>query len=193
MVQNPVALPRVGFDGKRVRWKWRHRLMFPQRFRWLKRASSFPLRFRKRFCIQICCFQFLVSRMIKFIYLYSVYPSRWGIIGLTNMISNIGQFTSTIPKRLSDWPSLPRWDCFRTGLYRTNHNEEFISAQAVHFFRVTPENRKEMCGAYTIQCTLWRSGCFLNICGFNLGLFLTSCIWDLFYSLNVHLNVFCNR
>ena len=30
-------------------------------------------------------------------------------------------FTSTIPKLLSDWLSLPRWDCFRTGLYRSNH------------------------------------------------------------------------
>ena len=50
MVQNSVAFPRDGFDGKRVRWKWRHCFVFPQRFRWLKRVSSFPLRFRKRFC-----------------------------------------------------------------------------------------------------------------------------------------------
>ena len=31
------------------------------------------------------------------------------------------KLTSTIPKWLSDWLSLPRWDCFRTGLYRSNH------------------------------------------------------------------------
>ena len=31
------------------------------------------------------------------------------------------QLTSTIPKWLSDWLSLPRWDSFRTGLYRSNH------------------------------------------------------------------------
>ena len=31
------------------------------------------------------------------------------------------QLTSTIPKWLSDWLSLPRWHCFRTGLYRSNH------------------------------------------------------------------------
>ena len=32
-----------------------------------------------------------------------------------------GRLTGTIPKWLSDWLSLPRWDCFRTGLYRSNH------------------------------------------------------------------------
>ena len=31
------------------------------------------------------------------------------------------QLTSTIPKWLSDWLPLPRWHCFRTGLYRSNH------------------------------------------------------------------------
>ena len=31
------------------------------------------------------------------------------------------KLTSTILKWLSDWLSLPRWDCFRTGLYRSNH------------------------------------------------------------------------
>ena len=32
------------------------------------------------------------------------------------------QLPSTIPKKwLSDWLSLPRWDCFRTRLYRSNH------------------------------------------------------------------------
>ena len=58
--------------------------------------------------------------------------------------------------------------------YWTNHNKEFNAAQAVRFVRVTRENRKEMCGAYTIHCTLCRRGCLSNICGFNLGLFLTS-------------------
>ena len=31
------------------------------------------------------------------------------------------QLTSTIPKWLSDWLSLPRRDCFRTGLNRSNY------------------------------------------------------------------------
>ena len=60
MVQNSVAFPQDGFDGKRVRWKWRHCFVFPQRFRWLKRVSSFPLRFRKRFCTEICWFSWSI-------------------------------------------------------------------------------------------------------------------------------------
>ena len=139
------------------------------------------------------------------------------------------KLTSTIPKWLSDWLSLPRWDCFRTGLYRSNHiaytvldslgfwippgahglliplvigipdslsciadskaqdsgfhkqnfpgfriplhgaksqhNTAFNATQEVRFFRVIRENRKEMCGACTVQCTLFRSGCFFNIYG----------------------------
>ena len=55
MVQDPVAFPQDGFDGKRVRWKLRHCFVFPQRFRWLKRVSSFPFCFRKRFCTEIFC------------------------------------------------------------------------------------------------------------------------------------------
>ena len=31
------------------------------------------------------------------------------------------QLKGTIPKWLSDWLSLPRWDCFRTGLNRSNY------------------------------------------------------------------------
>ena len=150
------------------------------------------------------------------------------------------KLTSTIPKWLSDWLSLPRWDCFRTGLYRSNHitpckeiqdslgfwiplvigipdslsciadskaqdswfhkqnfpgfpiplhraksrhNTAFNATQEVRFFRVLRENRKEMCGACTVQCTLFRSGCFFLL-WLNLILdLLTSCVWDLFYSL----------
>lgn len=51
-----VAFPHNGFDGKRVRLKWRQRFVFLQCFRWLTHASSSPLRFRKRFCIEICWF-----------------------------------------------------------------------------------------------------------------------------------------
>ena len=39
MVHNSVAFPLDGYDGKRVRWKWRYCFVFPQRFRWLKRVS----------------------------------------------------------------------------------------------------------------------------------------------------------
>ena len=60
MVQNSVTFPQDGYDGKRVRWKWRHCFVFPQRFRWLKRVSAFPLRFRKRFCIEICWFSWSI-------------------------------------------------------------------------------------------------------------------------------------
>ena len=60
MVQISVAFPRDGYDGKRVRWKWRHCFVFPQRFRWLKRVSSFPLRFRKRFCTEIRWFSWSI-------------------------------------------------------------------------------------------------------------------------------------
>ena len=66
---------------------------------------------------------------------------------------------------------------YRT-IYRTNHNTAFNNAaQAVCFLRVprgTRENRKEMCSAYTIQCTSCRSGCFFNICGFNLAIFVNN-------------------
>ena len=64
-----------------------------------------------------------------------------------------------------------------------NHNTTQHAAQAVRFFRVVRENRKEMCGACTVQCTLFRRGCFFLL-WLNLILdLLTSCVWELFYSL----------
>ena len=60
MVPNSVTFPQDGYDGKRVRWKWRYCFVFPQRFRWLKRVSSFPLRFRKRFCTEIRWFSWSI-------------------------------------------------------------------------------------------------------------------------------------
>ena len=72
---------------------------------------------------------------------------------------------------------------FRFPLHGRNHNTTQHAAQAVRFFRVVQENRKEMCGACTVQCTLFRSGCFFLL-WLNLILdLLTSCVWDLFYSL----------
>ena len=84
----------------------------------------------------------------------------------------------------SDWLSLPRWDlACCTEPTRTEHSmRPKLSAS---FASLESIERRMMCGAYTIpQCTLRRSGCLFNICGFNLnGLFLTCCVWDLFYSL----------
>ena len=64
-------------------WKWRHYFVFPQRFRWLKRVSSFPLRFRKRFCTEICWFSipgFSYNKIVLTV-LITVH-GRWRIIAL---------------------------------------------------------------------------------------------------------------